>query len=429
MSDSASAQQDRNPFLPGAGSPPPFLAGRHEDLAVFSDCFERLKDGSPAAGPMVLFGPRGGGKTVLLGAMHGIAAEEGSEAVFARLSPRRARTAEDLVSVLESVLTKGKAPLETEMTAGGDVGVRGIASAKGEFTKRLDASAKQVSDVLVRHAAKRPLVIAVDEAHGLTPGAGGALLEGEQTARRMGAGVQLLLAGTPDLKDRMIGMDASFWDRLSKRLRHINLLDEDASAEAVEKPFQDAFGVSLDAEAKGRIFELTSGYPYFLQLMGEALWDGREGAAKTITRGQVDAAESSFLAGKDAYYQMRHEELVLAGMLGPAFAVVVAHQKTEGEALTFQKLPKIAQAGASLDMDVEGIAGAPDTPMDRGRFLRHKGFAWASSPTSRRLVPGIPTLMDYVREQVLAEFPDAEGCLLRDRRFRKLIDGVAHTPA
>ena len=55
----------RNPFAPGAGTPPPELAGRDEVLEAARIALERSRLGRPTKN-MVLIGLRGVGKTVLL---------------------------------------------------------------------------------------------------------------------------------------------------------------------------------------------------------------------------------------------------------------------------------------------------------------------------------------------------------------------------
>ena len=58
----------RNPFAPGAGTPPPELAGRDALLAAVHVAIERARIGRPAKSAM-LVGLRGVGKTVLLDRM------------------------------------------------------------------------------------------------------------------------------------------------------------------------------------------------------------------------------------------------------------------------------------------------------------------------------------------------------------------------
>ena len=56
-----------NPFQPGFGTPPPELAGREEVKQAFEAEIRRLKARRAASHAMLLTGPRGCGKTSLLG--------------------------------------------------------------------------------------------------------------------------------------------------------------------------------------------------------------------------------------------------------------------------------------------------------------------------------------------------------------------------
>ena len=57
-----------NPYAPGAGTPPPELAGRDELLAGVTIALERIRRGLPAKS-VLMVGLRGVGKTVLLDRM------------------------------------------------------------------------------------------------------------------------------------------------------------------------------------------------------------------------------------------------------------------------------------------------------------------------------------------------------------------------
>jgi len=58
----------RNPYAPGAGTPPPELAGRDEVRESIHVALERIRLGKPAKS-VILVGLRGVGKTVLLDRM------------------------------------------------------------------------------------------------------------------------------------------------------------------------------------------------------------------------------------------------------------------------------------------------------------------------------------------------------------------------
>ena len=65
-----------NPFAPGAGTPPPELAGRDELLKTIHIAIERTRRGFPTKS-VLLVGLRGVGKTVLLDRMRDNAASSG----------------------------------------------------------------------------------------------------------------------------------------------------------------------------------------------------------------------------------------------------------------------------------------------------------------------------------------------------------------
>src|SRR5437762_3461077 len=71
----------KNPFSPGAGSPPPELAGRSAVLEDAMVALERVKNGR-AEKSMVLVGLRGVGKTVLLGEIQYLAEARGYRVAF-----------------------------------------------------------------------------------------------------------------------------------------------------------------------------------------------------------------------------------------------------------------------------------------------------------------------------------------------------------
>ncbi len=56
----------KNLFHPGDGRIPPYLAGRGQEQEHFQDCVDLLMRKSPPDQNMIIYGPRGNGKTSLL---------------------------------------------------------------------------------------------------------------------------------------------------------------------------------------------------------------------------------------------------------------------------------------------------------------------------------------------------------------------------
>ena len=93
-----------NPFSPGAGTPPPELAGRDRIIEDATVALARVKSGRPAKSQMLL-GLRGVGKTVLLNEIARIAEGDGYRTIELE-TPEDRRLAEMLVPPLRSVLTR-----------------------------------------------------------------------------------------------------------------------------------------------------------------------------------------------------------------------------------------------------------------------------------------------------------------------------------
>ena len=68
------------PYSPGAGTPPPELAGREDIRETVRICIERLRRGNPAKS-VLMVGLRGVGKTVLLDQMRNDAEASGVHTV------------------------------------------------------------------------------------------------------------------------------------------------------------------------------------------------------------------------------------------------------------------------------------------------------------------------------------------------------------
>ena len=352
----------QGPFRPGAGGLPPYLAGRATEQAFFRDSVLDLADGLAPPAEVVLYGPRGNGKTALLVWLEReIAATAGVEAV--RLTPAEARTTTELAEqLLPDSFWAELAPTE--------VSVAGLTRRPGRQRP------PRATEALAVRARAKPVVVLLDEAHTLDLDVGRALLNASQQVGRE-LPLLLVLAGTPNLRDHLSRMGASFWNR-AERLP-ISRLGPEASAAAIRRPLE-AEEIAISDAALAEIVRESHGYPFFLQWWGRLVWRRALDAGGGVTGAEVEAARPEFERRRGGYYLERYEEFEELGLLAAARAVADAFR--ERQTLSPEELAEAAPAAAL-------------------QAFRRLGFIWRVGPDPR-WEPGIPSLMDYIREQVPA---------------------------
>ncbi len=364
------------PFRPGPGRLPPYLAGRATEQARFRALVDALRRGAAPPSEVVLYGPRGNGKTALIVWLQQTV-ETGAGLDVVRLTPADAPT--------ESRLLQAVRPWWARLPLPRRFSVSGFGVERG------GARPARLTDALRKRARRKPLVLLLDEAHTLDPAVGRALLN---AAQEVGSALPflLVLAGTPDLPAHLGALSASFWSR-AERLR-IGRLDAEAAAAAIEKPLTDA-GIAIAPDALADVVRDSHGYPYFVQLWGQAVWRraaGGTGVRPRVTRADVDAVRPAFDEVKNTYYLDRYEELRRAGLLPAARAVA--------EAFAARPLLTDPQVEAAIRQALRAAA-SPVGAAEAERTLRRLGYVWrpGGEPAWE---PGIPSLMDYMREHVPA---------------------------
>ena len=364
-------------FKPGDGAAPPALTGRASEQAVLLRCLAGLEANAAPAHNVVLVGPRGNGKTVLLNWFE-IACRNGRRVDTVRLTPRDIPDQETLVETL--VPRRGFAKLLPRK-----VGIASVGSA--EWPSSSAVRRNLVRELVVR-CRRRPLAVLLDEAHTLDMDVGGTLLNASQQVRA-DAPFLLVLAGTPGLPAQLDAMDASFWGRLGDGLLGIGRLSEAAAAQALAEPLQ-AKGVSIDADSLSAAVAHSQQYPYFIQLWGEALWRRHLATGATrLTARDLTAAMPDVAAQATNYYQGRFAELEAGGLVPAASAIALMFRDDSGATVSNQ--------------DVDAALAAAGIDGERDRFnareaLNRLGYIWRPPG---QLPPvtwsaGIPSLMTHV---------------------------------
>ncbi len=271
-------------FKPGTGVAPPKLAGRGDETKVFErQLLIDLRKGCGPAGDLVLFGPRGNGKTVLLTDLSRRAAERQIDVVT--LTPDEIDSPLQLIRNLlqrpPSTLASGglwlgrllrrRAPRTQKASAAS------LRVGAGDLSAELSAELSVVSDdelrvygeaKLTARCRAQPLLVTVDEAHTLDIETGRRLLNLSQQLRTADVPFVLILAGTPNLEAHLGKMSATFWDR--SEILPIGRLSAKATAEALTTPLAQ-WSVAFEPDALAAVVDDSQCYPYFIQLWGRAL--------------------------------------------------------------------------------------------------------------------------------------------------------------
>lgn len=314
----------KNPFSPGAGSPPPELVGRDPALEQARVLLGRVMKKRPEKS-MLLTGLRGVGKTVLLNEMERLAKKNGYRTIFIEAHENKAlgpllvpylRTLLfdlDRVTNISNKVKRGLAVLRsfvsTLTVSVGDVAFGlGIEPEKGSADSGdLEIDLPNLFTAIGEAAEDRQAVVAIliDEIQYFNQKELGALIVAMHKVQQRQLPLLLLGAGLPILPG-LAGEAKSYAERLFS-FPNIGALSEEDAAIALKEPAQVA-GVGFDPAALKEIFRLTKGYPYFLQEWGYQTWN----LAKTspITLQTVQEATATVIPRLDQnFFRVRFDRL------------------------------------------------------------------------------------------------------------------------
>ena len=273
-------QSSYNPFRPGTGSVPEHLTGREPEQALLRQALQditgpRKGDYGPLLGwapqPLKIVGPRGVGKTALLGWTKSVVNPKDADVVSLDDLPNS-----DSGERFSEFLS------ELAHIPGWDPQQHVESQALKYLQMALNWRPGQPSvlgfrQILQERLQVRPLLLLLDEVMHYDADMLGKLLRHGQTLMRDRWPLAIVLAGTPALNEHLKKVDATFINR-AKNI-HINGLHPDATRDALIKPFAD-HGVAVTDEALKLMLSWTDDYPYFTQIVGSEVWDAKKGAAE-----------------------------------------------------------------------------------------------------------------------------------------------------
>jgi len=306
----------QNPYSPGAGTPPPELAGRDDLIERAAIALDRIRAGKSARS-LILYGLRGVGKTVLLNRIRMDAEERGIACVRMEAPEHRSLPAL-LAPALRSALlrlNRGKTRKDSLLR-----GMRALASfAKAlkakyqdiEFSidvepeigladsSDLDTDLADLLETLGRAASERATALAlfIDELQYVPEDQLASLIAALHGTSQQQLPITLVAAGLPQLVGQT-GDARSYAERLFE-FAPIDRLDADDAKNALIVPAGKE-GVTFNPEAISEVLVETHGYPYFLQEWGKHSWNVAETSPITIS--DARHATKTALAELDASF-------------------------------------------------------------------------------------------------------------------------------
>lgn len=323
-----------NPYAPGAGYPPPELAGRDKLREQARIALARLRAGR-AAKSLMLVGLRGVGKTVLLDQLKLDADAEGictvrsetpeNRSLPAVLAPqlRLALLHLNRIEAAKDAVLKGLRALagfarglklkyhdlEVGLDAIPEPGLADNGDLEIDLTALLEQTGRAAQ------SANTAVVLFIDELQYVQQDQFAALIAALHRCAQGKLPVTIVGAGLPQLR-ALAGEAKSYAERLFEFATIGPLSTEKAAGQvmsdaeqALLKPALDN-GVDITADAVAEILRQTQGYPYFLQEWGKSSWDVATGSL--ITLEDVKRASLEAVAALDeSFFRVRFDRLTL----------------------------------------------------------------------------------------------------------------------
>lgn len=310
-----------NPYRPGAGLMPTYIAGRDEEIRSAEDLFDALVLNAPV--PSIVFsGLRGVGKTVLINKLEQIAEGKGIFCKHLEVEERNSfisQVAEAARAYLREVsaMEKFKHMIQKPLDALKSLVVSfdpkentySLSVQERELYTSTDL-AQSLTDVFVTIGetackAERPLCFFVDEIQYMKQEELASLIAALHRTNQLGYPIMIVGAGLPKIY-KMLSEAKSYSERLFI-YKQIDSLSAEQSRQAIEEPAKK-FGVSYTADAVKEIINVTKGYPFFIQQLCQIVYKNKSSEESVIQKYLVKACEEEFFKVLDeGFFKVRYE--------------------------------------------------------------------------------------------------------------------------
>ena len=308
-----------NPYRPGAGLMPTYIAGRDEDIESMEQMFTALSINIPTQS-VIFSGLRGVGKTVLINKLQDIAEEKN---IFCRHIEVEERN--DFISQIAScsqaflrrVSAKEKfkhliqKPLDAikSLVVSFDPNEATFSLSVQERELYTSTSLTQsLTEVFVTigetaYKAETPICFFIDEIQYMKQIELGSLIAALHRTNQLGYPVMIIGAGLPKIY-KMLSEEKSYSERLFL-YKKIDSLTEEQSRKAIEEPAKK-FGITYTDDAIKEIIAVTKGYPFFIQQMCQVVYNNTD--TKIIQADQINQNINEFFKMLDTgFFKVRYE--------------------------------------------------------------------------------------------------------------------------
>ena len=308
-----------NPYRPGAGLMPTYLAGRDEDIENIERLFDALNMNIPTQS-IIFSGLRGVGKTVLINKLQKIAEDKEIFCRHIEVEERNdfiAQIAACAQAFLRKVSAKEKfrnliqKPLDAikSLVVSFDPNENTFSlSVQERELYKSNSLTQSLTEVFIAigetaYKTETPICFFVDEIQYMKSEELGALISALHRTNQLGYPVMVVGAGLPKIY-KMLSDEKSYSERLFI-YKEIGSLTEEQSQKAITIP-AGKLGVEYSKEAVERIIAVTKGYPFFIQQMCQIIY--QKSQDKYIDCVHVEKCMKEFLDTLDnGFFKVRYE--------------------------------------------------------------------------------------------------------------------------
>ncbi|MCI8712062.1 MAG: ATP-binding protein [Ruminococcus sp.] len=308
-----------NPYRPGAGLMPMYLAGRDEDISNIEQMFMASTMNVPTQS-VIFSGLRGVGKTVLLNKLQKIAEdmdifcrhieiEERNDfisqiATCSQAFLRKVSAKEKFKHLIQKPLDAIKS-LVVSFDPNDSTFSLSLQDRELYQSANLTQSLMEVFTTIGETAFKSetPICFFIDEIQYMKEAELGALIAALHRTNQLGYPVMVVGAGLPKIY-KMLSDEKSYSERLFL-YEEIGTLTEGQSRKAIVEPAK-RFGISYTDEAIDEIIRITKGYPFFIQQLCQIVYNNMKN--EMIVRSDIEDSIPAFFKVLDTgFFKVRYE--------------------------------------------------------------------------------------------------------------------------